>query len=129
MNMRRISGRLVDILFGIRKKAGMTPHTTHRPSNGLLDHQPIPLEMTYLVYSNSSSLSSSLYGLFGSLVAGGVGGILLTRSLEAFVNPGLKSSSADLGLVAFAGIEEADEGEVDSRSTRFFGRIPSLADV
>jgi hypothetical protein len=96
-----------------------------------LERAPVTSEtafpLTHLVYSSSSSLSSSLYGLFGSLLAGGVAGILFTRSLEALVNPGLKSSSAVREVVS-GGTIGADDGEVESKSTRFFGRMPSLAE-
>lgn len=85
-----------------------------------------PFPKTHLVYSSSSSLSSSLYGLFGSLVAGGVGGIFDTRSTEPDGSPGLESSSST--LVLFPGrTVVAALGDVESRSTLFFGRMPNLA--
>lgn len=72
------------------------------------------------MYSNSSSsLSSNLYIVVS---AGGVGGILLIRL--PLGKEGLGSSSSL--LFSDFRCEEA-EGDVDMRSTRFFGRIPNLA--
>lgn len=50
---------------------------------------------------------------------------MLTKSLEALGTPALKSSSPliECDLEGTVG----PEGEVERRSTRFFGRIPSFA--
>jgi hypothetical protein len=73
--------------------------------------------LIHLVYSSSSSLSSSLYGL----VAGGVGGIFETSDFGS-------SASGSKGLKSSLSVrEEPALGDVERRSTRFFGRMPSLA--
>lgn len=66
----------------------------YRSSNGFLHISFWPFDRktrtTHLVYSKSSSLSSNLY--LSRSLAGGVLGILLTRSWDAPGSPGLGSS-------------------------------------
>lgn len=59
-----------------------------------------------------------------------MGGIFDTRSTDPDGNPGLESSSSTLALV-LPGLTELAApalGDVERRSTRFFGRMPSLAE-
>ena len=93
-------------------REGRRPRTTHR------------------VYSSSSSLSSSLYGL----VAGGVFGNRDRALGSAGGRDGLKSSSSSSSMgfgVAIGGSDLFVCGvtgfAVESRSTFFFGRKPSFA--
>ncbi len=84
----------------------------------------------FLVYSSSSSLSSSLYGL----AVGGVLGICETTDFPAQGREGFGSLSSSVGVLTIGvermlvEVEEGGEGEVERRSTRFLGRIPSLAE-
>lgn len=90
---------------------------------------------THRVYSSSSSLSPEANLL---CPPGGVAGILLMRARDDSApavplgSPGLGSAPGGLALLldrlSPTVVVEAD-GEVDSRSTFFFGKRPSLATV